>query len=100
VTNEIERILGRPASDFTSWANDHEDDFRLDCRDLIERQGLIGPTALACLARIHPASLTGILDRLRRDRSAVWRRRRWRSARGPGAGCRRASAAGRAAAGD
>jgi DNA-binding MarR family transcriptional regulator len=39
----------------------------LDCLDLITRYGPISPTALARRASLHPATLTGILDRLERD---------------------------------
>ena len=38
----------------------------LDCLDLIARFGPINPSALARQADIHPATLTGILDRLER----------------------------------
>ncbi|MFC8076397.1 MarR family transcriptional regulator [Streptomyces sp. NPDC057307] len=38
----------------------------VDCLDLINRHGPIGPSALARLAGLHPATLTGILDRLER----------------------------------
>ena len=41
-------------------------DTDLDCLDLIGRQGPLGPSALARLAGLHPATLTGILDRLER----------------------------------
>lgn len=57
-------------------------DADLDCLDLIDRSGPLSPTALARLTGVHPATLTGILDRLERgswiareraenDRSAV-----------------------------
>jgi DNA-binding MarR family transcriptional regulator len=36
----------------------------LECLDLISRHGPVSPTALARLARVHPATLTGVLDRL------------------------------------
>ncbi|MEV0295348.1 MarR family transcriptional regulator [Nocardia sp. NPDC050710] len=36
------------------------------CLDLINRHGPIGPGALAKLAGLHPATMTGILDRLQR----------------------------------
>jgi DNA-binding MarR family transcriptional regulator len=39
----------------------------LDCLDLISRHGPISPSALARRAGLHPATLTGILDRLERD---------------------------------
>jgi DNA-binding MarR family transcriptional regulator len=41
-------------------------DTDLDCLDLIGRHGPLGPSALARLAGVHPATLTGILDRLER----------------------------------
>ncbi|WP_227984433.1 MarR family winged helix-turn-helix transcriptional regulator [Nocardia spumae] len=36
------------------------------CLDLINRQGAITPTALAHRTGLHPATLTGILDRLQK----------------------------------
>jgi DNA-binding MarR family transcriptional regulator len=39
----------------------------LGCLDLISQHGPISPTALAKLAGLHPATLTGVLDRLERD---------------------------------
>jgi DNA-binding MarR family transcriptional regulator len=39
----------------------------LDVLDLISQVGPIGPSALARRAGLHPATLTGILDRLERD---------------------------------
>jgi DNA-binding MarR family transcriptional regulator len=36
------------------------------CLDLIARHGPVGPTELARLAGVHPATMTGILDRLQR----------------------------------
>lgn len=41
-------------------------DSDLDCLDLISRLGPLSPTALARKAGQHPATLTGILDRLER----------------------------------
>ena len=38
----------------------------LECLDLISRQGPLSPSALARHAGLHPATLTGILDRLER----------------------------------
>jgi DNA-binding MarR family transcriptional regulator len=55
-------------------------DVDLDCLDLIARQGPLSPTALARRAGVHPATMTGILDRLERagwivrDRDASDRR--------------------------
>ncbi|MFF0547138.1 MarR family winged helix-turn-helix transcriptional regulator [Nocardia thailandica] len=37
-----------------------------NCLDLIQRQGPLSPGALARLAGLHPATMTGILDRLQR----------------------------------
>jgi DNA-binding MarR family transcriptional regulator len=37
-----------------------------DCLDLINRQGPLSPSALARVAGLHPATLTGVLDRLQR----------------------------------
>lgn len=36
----------------------------LGCLDLLSRHGPLSPSALARLTRLHPATLTGILDRL------------------------------------
>lgn len=41
-------------------------DVDLDCLDLVTRHGPIGPSALARRAGLHPATITGILDRLER----------------------------------
>ncbi|GGV66386.1 MarR family transcriptional regulator [Streptomyces longisporoflavus] len=41
-------------------------DVDLDCLDLINSNGPLAPTALARQANLHPATLTGILDRLER----------------------------------
>jgi DNA-binding MarR family transcriptional regulator len=38
----------------------------LDTLDLIAREGPLGPTALARRSGLHPATLTGVLDRLQR----------------------------------
>jgi DNA-binding MarR family transcriptional regulator len=38
----------------------------LDCLELIARQGPIGPGALARLMGLHPATMTGVVDRLER----------------------------------
>jgi DNA-binding MarR family transcriptional regulator len=42
-------------------------DVDLDCFDLISRYGPLSPTALAQRAGLHPATMTGILDRLERN---------------------------------
>jgi len=39
----------------------------VDCLDLVSRYGPISPSTLARRAGLHPATLTGILDRLERD---------------------------------
>ncbi|MDQ0373917.1 MarR family transcriptional regulator [Cellulomonas humilata] len=55
-------------------------DVDLDCLDLIGRHGPLGASALARLAGLHPATMTGVLDRLEkggwivRERSAEDRR--------------------------
>ncbi|MEV6098376.1 MarR family transcriptional regulator [Nocardia sp. NPDC051981] len=41
-------------------------DVDVDCLDVINSEGPISPTALARAAGLHPATLTGILDRLER----------------------------------
>src|SRR6266540_86637 len=41
-------------------------DVDLDCLDLIDRHGPFSPSALARRAGLHPATMTGILDRLER----------------------------------
>jgi DNA-binding MarR family transcriptional regulator len=41
-------------------------DVDLDCLDLIAQAGPLSPSALARRAGLHPATLTGILDRLER----------------------------------
>ncbi len=40
----------------------------LYCLDLIDGHGPLSPTALARMAGLHPATMTGILDRLERGR--------------------------------
>src|SRR3954451_21089739 len=39
-------------------------DVDLDCLDIISRHGPLGASALARTAGLHPATMTGILDRL------------------------------------
>jgi DNA-binding MarR family transcriptional regulator len=46
-------------------------DVDLDCLDLIGRFGPLSPTALARHAGLHPATVTGVLDRLERGGWAV-----------------------------
>ena len=41
-------------------------DVDLNCRDLLARHGPLSPPALARRAGLHPATMTGILDRLER----------------------------------
>jgi|SRR6266508_5459971 len=41
-------------------------DVDIDCLDLIDRLGPLSPSALARLAGLHPATITGIVDRLER----------------------------------
>jgi DNA-binding MarR family transcriptional regulator len=41
-------------------------DVDLDCLDLVHRNGPLSPSALARRAGLHPATLTGVLDRLER----------------------------------
>src|SRR5438105_3184209 len=41
-------------------------DVDLDCLDLISAHGPLSPSALARRAGLHPATMTGILDRLER----------------------------------
>ena len=43
-------------------------DTDLDCLELINRHGPLTPSALARRAGLHPATITGILDRLERGR--------------------------------
>jgi len=55
-------------------------DVDIDCLDLINRHGPLSPSALARRAGLHPATLTGVLDRLQkggwiaRERDAADRR--------------------------
>lgn len=41
-------------------------DVELDCLDILDAHGPISPSALARRAGLHPATMTGILDRLER----------------------------------
>ncbi|MEU8226306.1 MarR family transcriptional regulator [Kribbella sp. NPDC048915] len=56
-------------------------DAELDCLDVLARDGALTPSVLARRTGIHPATMTGILDRLERggwivrDRDQVDRRR-------------------------
>jgi DNA-binding MarR family transcriptional regulator len=55
-------------------------DVDYDCLNLLHQHGPLGPGALAKLAGLHPATMTGVLDRLEkagwvtRDRDATDRR--------------------------
>ena len=42
-------------------------DTDLQCLDLIDTQGPLSPSTLAKLAGLHPATMTGVIDRLERD---------------------------------
>ena len=46
-------------------------DVDLDCLELIARHGPVSPSVLARWAGLHPATLTGVLDRLQRGRWIV-----------------------------
>src|SRR3954453_16869340 len=65
-------------------------DIDLDCLDVLARSGPLTPSALARQAGLHPATLTGILDRLER---AGW----MASDRAPAGPRRRSAAASRSA---
>jgi DNA-binding MarR family transcriptional regulator len=41
-------------------------DIELDCMDVLDTSGPLSPSALARRAGVHPATMTGILDRLER----------------------------------
>ncbi|WP_052852931.1 MarR family transcriptional regulator [Streptomyces avicenniae] len=42
-------------------------DVDLDCLEVLALQGPLSPSALARRAGLHPATMTGVLDRLQRD---------------------------------
>lgn len=72
VTNAIKeslRELSIQLSLLNRQVSAHVDlkDVDLSCLDIINRHGPLSPTALARRAGLHPATITGILDRLQRD---------------------------------
>jgi DNA-binding MarR family transcriptional regulator len=71
LTNQIKdalRDLRNQLSMLNRQVGTHLDlkDVDLDCLDLVARHGPLSPTALARRAGLHPATMTGILDRLER----------------------------------
>ena len=62
------RELSRQLSLLNRQVGTHLDlrDADLDCLDLIAKHGPVSPSALARRAGLHPATMTGILDRLER----------------------------------
>jgi DNA-binding MarR family transcriptional regulator len=62
------RDLRNQLSLFNRQVGAHLDlkDADMDCLDLISRHGPLSPSALARRAGLHPATMTGILDRLER----------------------------------
>jgi DNA-binding MarR family transcriptional regulator len=71
LTNQIKdslRDLRNQLSTLNRQVGTHLDlkDIDLDCLDLVSRHGPLSPTALARSAGLHPATMTGILDRLER----------------------------------
>jgi len=62
------RELARQLSLLNRQVGTHLDlrDADLDCLDLIAKHGPVSPSALARRAGLHPATMTGILDRLER----------------------------------
>jgi DNA-binding MarR family transcriptional regulator len=71
LTHAIKESL-RELSNQLSLLNHHVsahvdlNDTDLDCLELINRHGPLNPSALARRAGLHPATITGILDRLER----------------------------------
>ena len=87
-TNEIKDTMRAVASELAllnRQVGDHLDlrEGDLACLELIGRFGPIGPSALARRAGLHPATMTGVLDRLERGGWVV-------RERDPGAADRRA----------
>jgi DNA-binding MarR family transcriptional regulator len=62
------RELSRQLSLLNHQVGTHLDlrDTDLECLDLIAKHGPVSPSALARRAGLHPATMTGILDRLER----------------------------------
>jgi DNA-binding MarR family transcriptional regulator len=46
-------------------------DLDWDCLEILKRQGALSPTALARQSGLHPATMTGVVDRLERGGWAV-----------------------------
>ncbi|HEY0572716.1 MAG TPA: MarR family transcriptional regulator [Pseudonocardia sp.] len=67
-TKEALRELNNQLSLLNRQVSTHLEvkDVDLDCLELITRHGPLSPSALARRAGLHPATLTGILDRLQR----------------------------------
>lgn len=65
---ESMRELGNQLSLLTHHVAGHVElkGIDVDCLDLIARNGPLSPTALARQAGVHPATMTGVLDRLQR----------------------------------
>ena len=68
VIKESLRELSNQLSLLNHHVSAHIDlnDTDLDCLELINRHGPLNPSALARHAGLHPATITGILDRLER----------------------------------
>src|SRR5919201_6507037 len=62
------RELGNQLALLSHQVGAHLDlrDVDLDCLELVNRHGPLSPSALARRAGLHPATMTGILDRLER----------------------------------
>jgi DNA-binding MarR family transcriptional regulator len=68
VIKESLRELGIQLSLLNHRVGAHLDlkDVDLDCLDLIDRHGPLSPSVLARRAGLHPATMTGVIDRLER----------------------------------
>ncbi|KJE23492.1 MarR family regulator [Frankia torreyi] len=66
---ELLRELGIQSSVLNDHVGTHPErkDIDLDCLDLADRFGPLSPNALARRVGLHPATMTGILDRLERS---------------------------------